>query len=141
MAAPNTILLQGELSRVHMERFAGAAGIMPGDCLMINADNEFVVQATAGGNHPFIVAKENDLIGATIDDAYADEDVIPAHFAQPGDKVYARLTTSQTITMDEMLEYDGTGKLRVLASGKAVAQAAEAVTTTGTAARIKVIVL
>lgn len=142
MAAPNTIVLQGELSHVHEERFAGAAGIMPGDCLMINADNEYVVQGTAGGDHPVIVAKEMDLVGKTIDDAYADEDVVYGHRAQKGDKVYIRLAASQTITMDEMLEYDGTGKVRVLNTGKAKFQAAEAVTTgVGETARIKAFVI
>lgn len=142
MAAPNTIVLQGELSRVHMERVAGAANIKPGHCLMINADNEVVVQGTAGGAHPVIVAKENDLFGEyTIDTAYADEDIIPCHVAQKGDKVYIWLTTSQTITMDEMLEFTGDGTVRVLASGVAKFQAAEAVTTTGAIARIKAFVL
>lgn len=136
MAAPKTILLQGELSHVHEERNAGAAGIMPGDCLMVNADDEYVVQATAGGVHRVIVAKENDLFGKTIADAYADGDIVYGHVAQKGDKVYVWLTTSQTITKDEMLEYDGTGKTRVLASGEAKFQAAEAVTTTGAAKRI-----
>lgn len=136
MAAPNTIVLQGKLSESHEERFAGAAGIMPGDCLMVDAGNEYVVQATAGGAHRVIVAKEDDLQGKTIDDAYADAVPVFGHAARPGDKVYVRLTTSQTITIDEMLEYDGTGKVRVLAAGVAKFQAAEAVTTTGAAARI-----
>lgn len=141
MSTAKTIVLQGELSRYHEEHTAGAAGIMPGDCLMVNADDEVVVQATAGGSHPVLIAKEDDLQGRPISKAYDDEDVVMCHRAQPGHKVHVWLTTSQTITKDEMLEYDGTGKVRVLAAGVAKFQAAEAVTTTGTAARIAAYVI
>lgn len=142
MAAPNTIVLQGELSEVHVEKFAGASGITPGDCLVLNSDDEFVVQATAGGSHPLIVAKEDDLQGKTIDDTYADAVPVLAHQAQKGDKLYMRLAASQTIAIGDLLEYSTAGKLRAFASGKAVARADEAVTTgVGETARIKATVI
>lgn len=142
MAAPRTIVLQGELSHVHVERQAGAAGIMPGDCLMIDANNEFVVQANASGKEPVIVAKEDDLQGKTIDQAYADEDVVFAHFAQKGDKLYLRLAASQTITIDDLLDYNGDGKVKLTAGTNPRFQAAEAVTTgVGETARIKAYVI
>jgi hypothetical protein len=131
MGVHRTIVLQGEEARYHEERNAGAAGIMPGDCCIINADNEAVDQYFAGGQHPVLVAKEDYLQGKTIDQAYADEDPVFLHRAMPGHKVNLRLAASQTITKDELLEYDGTGKVRVLAAGTAKFQAAEDVTTGG----------
>jgi hypothetical protein len=142
MAAPRTIVLQGELSHVHEERVAGAAGIVPGDCLEYTADNEAVIQATDGADAPVLVAKEDDLQGKTIDDAYADEDIVFVHRAQKGDKLYLRLAASQTITIGSLLQFNGAGKVKALGTGKAKFQAAEAVTTgVGETARIKVYVI
>lgn len=129
MSTARTIVLQGELSHCHEERMAGEANILPGMCLMINADNEFVKNTGAAGNRPVIIAKEDDLQGKTIDDLYADEEPVFAHRAMTGDKVQVRLAVSQTITIDEMLEYNNAGRVVVLASGVAKFQAAEAVTT------------
>lgn len=141
MSSARTILLQGEEARYHEERAAGAAGIMPGDLLKLTADNEVVVHATAGADTQILVAKEDYLQGKTIDQAYADEDVVMIHNAQKGHKLNMRLAASQTITVGDKLTSNGDGKLKEAGADAFLFTAAENVTTgVGETARVAVYV-
>jgi hypothetical protein len=129
MSVARTVLLQGEESEYHEERVAGAAGIVPGDLLEINTDNEVVVHAAAGVRGQVLVAKEDYLQGRTINHPYDDEDVIACHNAQPGHKLNLRLAASQTIATGDYLTSNGDGKVKAVGGGTRIFKAAEAVTT------------
>jgi hypothetical protein len=93
----------------------------------------------AGGPAAPAFAVENDLIGETIEDAYAiGENCIFRTFAQ-GSAVYAILAASQTIAAGAYLQSNGAGLMSAAAAAdNVVARALEAVTTTGATARIRV---
>lgn len=132
MAARNTIVLVGELERKYEERRAGEAGIKPGMLLQFNASDEVIKHATAGAGlgAQVIVATENDFLGRTIDDAYADEELVHCHVAQPGDVLNLVVATGQTITPAVYGTSNGDGKWKVAgATDDKLVQFTETVTT------------
>lgn len=154
-SAPTTIILKAEQHMVQNEAVAGGA-ITPGHLVALNTSGQVVVHPTAGGTSPEkAFAIENDARGHGITDAYASGDRVRYAVCPPGVEVYAILTTSQTITVGDVLESAGNGTLRervaqtsvgatspaVAVRDPAIATAIEAVTTTGSTARIKVRVL
>lgn len=119
-----------------------AAAITPGHLLALNSAGAYVPHNSAGAQPERLFAVENALAGKGINDAYASGDRIQIHVAAPGDEVSAWLTTSQTVVVGDQLASAGNGSLRKKNSGDfPVAIAIEAVTTTTSAARIRVRVL
>jgi hypothetical protein len=133
---PNRILLKFTGRRDEV-RAAGA--ISPGHICKRNSDGEAVVHATAGGHGEFLLALENALIGDTVDDAYADNDLVFVAIPLPGDLVQCILADSQTITREEALTSNGDGTLKVVGAvtDVVVGYAEEDVTTSGAVAFIK----
>jgi hypothetical protein len=148
--AKNTVILKKN-STVRMERVAGGT-ITPGHLVKLNSSNQFVVHATAGGTAAKIFAVEDELQGKLITDTYLATARVQADVVQPGDEVYAILTTSQTVIIGDYLESAGDGtlaKAQAQASvsdgesypNRIIAMALEAVTTTSAVSRIIVQIL
>jgi hypothetical protein len=154
-STPHTIILKEAEHVMFKEHVAGGA-ITPGHLIALNSSGLVVVHPTAGGSAPErLFAFEDDLRGKGIDDAYdsTTNKNVRCGVCQPGVEVYAWLATSQTITIGDLLESNGNGQLKEhlaqqgpqatspavgIRTQQVVARALEAVTTTGTAARIKV---
>lgn len=137
---PKTILLSGH----GIQREAIAAGaITPGMLIARNSDGEVAAHSVAGGLAQLSFAKEYDLTGKTIDDAYAADDQVVYEIVAPGSHVYALLATGEEVQTGDFLVSKGTGALAALddaVGGVVIAQALEDVDNDpGTAlARIRV---
>lgn len=132
--AGNTIVLKGELGQRHEEFRAGGA-IKPGHLLGLTSSNTVVVHtpaasATVQGYSNFF-AKEDALIGKTVDDAYASGDLVPVHMATAGDKIQARVpAAAPAIVVGDRLVSNGDGTIKKAANaidGRTIGIAAEAV--------------
>jgi hypothetical protein len=141
-SVPHTILLKGEWEMLQNEGVAGGT-IRPGDLVSVTTAGAIVVNPTAGDAFPRkAFALEDDAQGKGIADSYAAADRVRYAECQPGNEIYAWLATTQTIVIGTPLESAGNGALRLRATtGAGVATALEAVTTTGSQARIKVKVM
>jgi hypothetical protein len=127
---------------------ADASGsITPGMLIEKISSGKVRAHGSAGCDAQRMFAVENDLVGSEIGTAYTDGNKVLYKVFQPGNEVYARLTTSQTIAIGDYLESNGDGNLRKHASDSAgvveypegiVGIAQEAVTTTSSVARIVV---
>jgi hypothetical protein len=134
---PKTVLLRGD--PVAAEGVAAGA-ITPGMMVSIvgTTASAVVTAATAGYIAPS-VAREMELTGGGIDDAYAADDQVLCYTPRRGDQYYAILGLSQTIAAGALLACGAGGLLVAVGSAAPVARALEAVTTGGGAtARIKV---
>ena len=141
--APKTVVLKGDLGQGHREYAAGGA-ITPGHLINLANTGKVVVHASAAGECPPMFAKEDALQGKTIADAYASDDRVFCHQAVSGDEIYAWLEDNHNISIGALLESAGDGTLQALTGDHAIAQALEAVDTTGAptaAARIRVKVM
>jgi hypothetical protein len=133
---PKTVDLYGYCNQ--HEATAGG-DITPGMLVIRNGADTVIAHGTAGGAAQPSFAVEYDLTGGTIDDEYESGDQVLFKTFTPGSGVYALLTTSQVIAAGAFLSSAGNGRLKAAASGEnIVAQAVEAVTTTGDPARIRV---
>lgn len=147
---PSTILLRGD--PIASEGKATAA-VTPGMALATagspisgGVDGRTVTPAGAGYVGPAF-ARENEIVGKGIDDAYAEDDNVLYYSPRKGDWIYALLTTGNNITAGDSLSC-GAGGLLVKASAgtpgttfasPVVARALETINnTSGEAARIKV---
>ncbi len=148
MAASRTILLKGDGQRFEAQAAAGT--IIPGHLLQLNSTSKVAIHANAAKNAPPYFALENDLIGNTIDDAYAADDIVQYIAAYRGAEIYAWVPASAAaIVVGDYLESNGDGTLKKQATDAAtddtqrvstVAQAVEAVDNSagGAAVRIRV---
>jgi len=128
---PNTIVLKGDLYRNSEEAYADGA-ITPG-MLVENTTTATTqpgerprVQAhsTAGGYAEKMFAIENsyrggrstttlDIEGGLIDDAYAADDLVFIHYAQPGDEIYALLpANAAAVIKTDFLTSSGDGTVK-----------------------------
>ena len=125
--APKTILLRG--SPAGREGVAGSA-ITPGMFINLASDGE-LDPAAAGADSKW-VARENELIGGSIDDAYVAGEQVPYWACKSGDQVYALLVDEGNVAAGAPLEVSATaGVLGAVSTGVAVARALEAVNNTG----------
>lgn len=85
----------------------------------------FRAHSTAGGNAVPTFALDQREMNKGISDDYAAGDLVHGLVCWPGAVVYAIIASGQNITAGTFLESAGNGKLRTLASGKAIAQATE----------------
>lgn len=124
MATPKTILLKG--GGLYKEAAAGGA-ITPGHLIERNSSGAFVVHSTAAGNALPMFAKENDVVGNEITDAYASGDNVIAITPERGSEVYALVAAgAAAIVIGNYLESAGDGTLRVLGASAATSQAQRA---------------
>lgn len=138
--AYNTVYLMGDFGNKYDEGRAAAA-ITPGHLIERESAGTLSVHDTAGGETAVKVAVEDSLQGRTIDDAYAEGELVRYVIPQKGDRLYMILTTAQTIVVGDLLASAGNGTLQAVGSDTPLFEAQEAVTTTGTVARIIVSVL
>lgn len=146
-----TVILK-RYNNVQFEAIANEA-ITPGSLVEVMSTGKIKNHATAQGNAiPYFVI-EDAIMGKTIDDNVAKDDLARVMVAGRGDEVYAILATSQTIVVGDLLASAGDGTLEKFTAIKcdsnasagavttplqAVAVALEVVTTTSATKRIKV---
>lgn len=132
--ATNTIVLKGDL-RLRHEEFRAGGALKPGHNLVLNSSNQVVVNPTAAaaGSTAFsnFFAKEDGLIGKTVDDAYASGDLVPVHMAHAGDKIQGRVAAAgAAIVVGDRLVSNGDGCVKKATdgvTGRTIGVAAEAV--------------
>lgn len=146
-----TVILK-RYNNVQFEAIANEA-ITPGSLVEVMSTGKIKNHATAQGNAiPYFVI-EDAIMGKTINDNVAKDDLARVMVAGRGDEVYAILATLQTIVVGDLLASAGDGTLEEFTAIKcdsdasagavttplqAVAVALEAVTTTSATKRIKV---
>lgn len=140
IAPHRTIVLKGRDMRYEEGRAGGA--ITPGHLIMLTSAGDYTVDGTAGATDELTVAIEDSLRGKTIDDAYADDDLIRFVILRPGDVFLALLPASATaVVIGDNLIRNGDGCLKKTTGSptQVVAVALEAVDNSagGTVARIK----
>lgn len=146
-----TVILR-RYNNVQFEAIAAEA-IAPGSLVEVTSAGEVKNHATAQGNAIPYFVMEDAILGKTINDNVAKDDLARVMVAGRGDEVNAILNTSQTIVVGDLLASAGDGTLEKFTAIKcdssaspgavttplqAVAVALEAVTTTSATKRIKV---
>jgi hypothetical protein len=137
--ASNTIFLKGDGEFIEGNALAA---ISPGHFLRrTGVVDQLAVQATAAADVKPIVALEYDIIGRGIDKNYAANERVLAVIPRKGSWIYALVAAgAAAVGIGAGLEYAADGTLRILAAGKRIATALEAVDNSGggTPARIRV---
>src|SRR5690606_29128908 len=114
-----------------------AEAITPGMLVERNSAGKAIKHATSGGPAVFELALEDALQGRTIDDAYAENDLVTTHLFQKGDEGYAWLASGQNVQDGAYLISNGAGLLTAYSgTGTALCRAVEAVDASGGAKRI-----
>lgn len=146
-----TVILR-RYNDVQFEAIAAEA-IAPGSLVEVTSAGKVKNHATAQGNAIPYFVMEDAILGKTINDNVAKDDLARVMVAGRGDEVNAILDTSQTIVVGNLLASAGDGTLEKFTAIKcdsnasegavttplqAVAVALEAVTTTSATKRIKV---
>lgn len=157
-STPHTITLRGDPIASEARAKASEA-IKPGMLVQLHTDGTLKKHATAKAATAAAFAREMDIAGGSIDDAYDDGDTVLFSTFRPGDWVYAWLKAGNDVAVGALLESGGDGSLQALTAqtqsgttpfavtegGKALARALEAVDndpgTGGAAVRIRVEVL
>lgn len=147
----NSVILK-RYNKIEIEKVAAAA-ITPGHLVELTSADKVQKHSVEAGNAVPMFALEDGLIGNGITTDIAADETCMVWIPQRGDEVYAILTTSQVVVIGDLLvsKGDGTLKKHVPESSdyydatdvtvkplQIVAQATEAVTTTGAVGRIKV---
>lgn len=127
--APNTVLL---LTRNRHELDfplnSASTPILPGMLVEINANRKVAPFDAVALPSPFVIAVEMPIrSGSGIDTEFdvADE-VVPCHYALPGDQLYMMLEAGANVAKGALLESSGNGYLQA-ATSYAIVQALEAV--------------
>jgi len=146
-----TVILK-RYNNVQFEAIANEA-ITPGSLVEVTSAGKVKNHATAQGNAIPYFVMEDAILGKTINNNVAKDDLARVMVAGRGDEVNAILNTSQTIVVGDLLASAGNGTLEKFTAIKcdsgasagavttplqAVAVALEAVTTTSATKRIKV---
>lgn len=143
-----TVILK-RYNNVQFEAIAAEA-IAPGSLVEVTSAGKVKNHATAQGNAIPYFVMEDAILGKTINDEVAKDDLARVMVAGRGDEVNAILDTSQTIVVGDLLASAGDGTLEKFSEIKcasegaettplqAVAVALEAVKTTSATKRIKV---
>lgn len=125
---------------IHEE--ALASGILsPGHLIKLDANGAVLKHATEGGYAESAFAKEQALLGKSVDDAYAVGDLVPYVIADRGDIVSAIVLAGTTYAKGDILISDGAGALKkasamtggIAASLQAIAVVETAITVNATA--------
>ncbi len=110
MAANNTIFVKGR--GIGKEAQAGGA-ILPGALLKLNSSGKVIAHNIAGGFASRIFARENELAGMGISEAYAADDTVFYESANSGFEINAYVAPSAAaIVVGDFLVSDGTGGLK-----------------------------
>lgn len=138
---PETILLKGNPNFVEGELSVAA---YPGQHIVFGGDAEYTLGGAASAGVLRIVT-ENDLIGKTIEDQYAEADNVVAHIPAKGDRVLLRIpAAAAAIAKGDLIKRAASGNfVGGGVAADAVAEAAEAVDNSAgvTAVFIKAIII
>jgi hypothetical protein len=103
------ILLEGEQFQQYEEYPANAA-IMPGDLIEVMSTGKVKKNATAAVSCRKLFALEDTKIGRNIDTAYAADEIVPCHVAEPGHVINGWVAASASaIVKGDKLKSDGSG--------------------------------
>jgi hypothetical protein len=138
--AKRSVILLGNEHVIQNEDDKAAAAITPGMLVNFNGAGDLVPHATAGAAAARAFALEREEAGGDIDNVYAIGDTVKVGVCAPGVRVNALIGVVNA-TKGALLESDGTGKLRLLAAGVAIAWAIEALNNAAGVARLRVEVL
>jgi hypothetical protein len=92
--------------------FEAHAALYPGMLLEMNSDGEVLPHATAAGESVNMWAKEDELQGKTVNDAYAAGDQVQVLFPRRGDVVYGRVANGASITKGDYVTSNGDGYVK-----------------------------
>lgn len=135
---PTIVHLGGEVQIVN--DLVASESITPGHLIHRHDSSGFKWRKhnSAGGAGNAYALDQSEM-NKGLSDLYASGDLVKAAVAEPGATFYALLPSGQNITQGALLESNGNGTLKVLASGVAIAVALESVNTTAqTGARIRI---
>lgn len=147
----NSVILK-RYNKIEIEKVAAEA-ITPGHLVELTSADKVQKHSVEAGNAVPMFALEDGLIGNGITTDIAINETCMVWIPQRGDEVYAILTTGQTVVIGDLLSSKGDGTLKkhvpessdyydatdvTVKPLQIVAQATEAVTTTGAVSRIKV---
>lgn len=116
---------QKSYTDIQNEYEAGGA-ILPGSVVSLNASGQVVVNATAGGPAPTLVAIENELEGKTTRDSYASGDRVQTWYVQPGEEFLGVIDSTLDPDVGDLLEVGTDGELQAASAGVAQFQVLEA---------------
>jgi hypothetical protein len=110
-ASPNTIVLIGRLEDQNLEYPANAA-LKPGHLVLVMSTGKVKKNDAASVPCQKLFAKEDDHIGRGVADAYAADEVVFCHAAQPGDVIYGWVPASATaLVKGDKVKSNGDGCL------------------------------
>ena len=133
----NTVFIGPAECNPDVSEYAASEAITPGSVMVVTAGEFALAAADQAGVNYF--ALENILEEVT--DAYAIGDTVQGARPKSGEYYELTLAASQTIAKDAALTTDASGNLIALGAGaNTIAYADEAVTTTGSAGKIRVYV-
>lgn len=114
------------------EEFLAGGTIYPGMLLLQSSATAVIAHNDdAPANCVPMFAVEDALQGKGIDDTYVSGDPVHVWIPGRGDQVYAILADGENVAAGAFLESDGQGYLQAYTSGKAIAQALEALDLSG----------
>lgn len=98
------------------DELRAAAAVLPGTCLLENADSEVAPHGTAGVCYEVIVALHHQKKGKTVDDAWDIGDPVSVIYPAIGDVLAMVLESGQEVAPDDFLTVTATGTLKVATS-------------------------
>lgn len=117
---------------------AASEAILPGHLVNLNSAGALIKHATDAGLSGKTFASIDSYAGGSIAVAYSDGETAPYYACAPGDEIYAILEDGHAVAIGDFLESAGDGTLQPVSGNFPVCQAIEAVTTSGSTARIRV---
>lgn len=108
--AQNSVIIKNYLNI--FEEYEAAAAITPGMLIEYTSAGKVQAHSTAEGNALPMFARENELEGEGLADAYASGDQVQCWIPQRGDHAYAILADGQNVAIGDLLESNGAGYLQ-----------------------------
>lgn len=100
------------------EEYEANSTITPGMLIELMSTGKVRKHATASGNVLPMFAKEDSLQGKTINDNYIAGDQVNVWIPTRGDQVNALLADEESVTVGDLLESNGFGKLQKYVADK-----------------------
>jgi len=116
--AQKSIIVNNYLN-VFTEEIAGG-GITPGMLIELASTGKVVAHNSAGVTALPMFAKEDELQGKGINDAYILDDKVQVFFPQRGDQVLGILADGENVAIGDLLESNGEGFLQKHVLGSAL---------------------
>lgn len=104
----NQIQVKGGFRR---EEALASGTVKPGMLLALTSAGAVIAHATEGGFAERAFAVEDALQGNTVDDSYADGELVSFNLVEPGAEVYAWVYAGESIVIGDELVSKGNGML------------------------------